>query len=194
GDVQCLIISINQANTNGQPQNTIRLEAGTYTLTNIDNFTPNFLGPNGLPSITSTLTIKGAGANMTIIARDSGAVGFRLMHVAASGNLTLEGVTLTGGGSLFGGPSGGGLYNDGGQVTLTNSTFLGNRGDPGGGLWSNGGRMTNQQSAINQNFSIHEGGAVGIVGGAITVINSTRSPKTAQMVGLSSQSTVQCRS
>jgi hypothetical protein len=31
GDVQCLIVAIDQANANGQPQNTIRLEAGTYT-------------------------------------------------------------------------------------------------------------------------------------------------------------------
>src|SRR5262249_28841075 len=61
GDVQCLIIAINQANANLQPENTIHLEAGTYTLTNIDNNTD---GPNGLPSITSTLTIDAA-ANKT---------------------------------------------------------------------------------------------------------------------------------
>src|SRR5262249_26777544 len=83
GDVHCLIQEINQANSNGQPQNTILLEAGTYTLTNIDNDTDE---PNGLPSITSTLTI--AADKTATIARDPNALGFRLMHVGASGRLT----------------------------------------------------------------------------------------------------------
>src|SRR5262245_60058831 len=92
GDVGCLLAVINQANGNGQ-KNTIRLEAGSYTLTNIDNSTD---GGNGLPSITSTLRIEGAGADMTTITRTSDAPQFRLMHVAANGDLTLEGVTLSG--------------------------------------------------------------------------------------------------
>ena len=41
----CLIAAINEANANGEA-NTIRLEAGTYTLTAVDNRTD---GPNGLP-------------------------------------------------------------------------------------------------------------------------------------------------
>ena len=46
GDVACLITAINTANANGDA-NTITLEAGTYTLTAVDNDTE---GPNGLPS------------------------------------------------------------------------------------------------------------------------------------------------
>jgi hypothetical protein len=61
--------AINLANVNGH-KNTIVLEAGGYILTAVDNDTN---GPNGLPSITSTLTIKGvAGANATGITRISG--------------------------------------------------------------------------------------------------------------------------
>jgi hypothetical protein len=45
-DVKCLIAAINQANANGD-KNTIRLQAGTYTLTAVDN------DENGLPVITS---------------------------------------------------------------------------------------------------------------------------------------------
>src|SRR5262245_11256274 len=56
GDVQCLIEAITAANANGQV-NTITLAAGTYTLTEIYNETPS--DPNGLPVITSTLTIMG---------------------------------------------------------------------------------------------------------------------------------------
>ena len=69
GDVQCLIDAINQANANGE-KNTLRLAAGTYTLTDVDNTTD---GPTGLPSITSTLTMKGDGAATTILERASSA-------------------------------------------------------------------------------------------------------------------------
>ena len=58
GDVQCLIDAINTANANGQ-ENTIRLAAGTYTLTAVDNGTSS--DANGLPVITSPLTITGKG-------------------------------------------------------------------------------------------------------------------------------------
>ena len=85
GDVACLIAAINAANTNGQ-RNTIRLEAGTYTLTAVDNGDPSQFDLNGLPVITSTLTITGAGAATTSIRRDAGSPDFRLIHVAAAGS------------------------------------------------------------------------------------------------------------
>src|SRR5262249_47518289 len=119
GDVQCLIIAINHANANLQPQNTILLQAGTYTLTNIDNDTN---GPNGLPSITSTMTIVGAGHNTATITRDPNALGFRLLHVGASGRLTLQNLTLSNGVGFF--PGGGGLFNNGGVVSVETSAFV----------------------------------------------------------------------
>src|SRR5262245_46805656 len=72
GDVACLINAINQANANGEA-NTITLEAGTYPLTAVDNLTD---GPNGLPSVTSTLTITGADAETTSIERSASAAAF----------------------------------------------------------------------------------------------------------------------
>src|SRR5207249_11653932 len=63
GDVQCLINAINAANANGK-KNTIRLEAGTYTLTRVDNDDLS-TGATGLPVMTSPLTITGAGAEST---------------------------------------------------------------------------------------------------------------------------------
>src|SRR5712691_11915418 len=74
GDVACLIDAINQANANGEA-NTITLEAGTYTLTAVDNDTD---GLNGLPSVTSTLTLQGAGIDTTVIERDASGPPFRL--------------------------------------------------------------------------------------------------------------------
>jgi hypothetical protein len=90
GDVQCLIAAIHEANANGEA-NTIRLAAGTYTLTAIDN---NTHGSNGLPSITSTLTIRGAGAETTIIERQVQSFPFLLVHIEPIGTLTLRGLTL----------------------------------------------------------------------------------------------------
>ena len=138
GDVACLIDAITTANANGEA-NTLTLEAGTYTLTAVENITegsPN--ERNGLPSITSTLTLRGAGSDTTILERGAGAPAFRLLHIAASGTLTLEGLTLQGGrclgsneGLCFGGA---GLRNLG-TVTLRHSMVRRNVSDEfnGGG-------------------------------------------------------------
>src|SRR5262249_49525067 len=74
GDVATLIADINTANSNNDPNgNTINLTAGsTYNLTEINNF---WYGPDGLPAITSNLTINGNGAT---IEHASGAKPFRL--------------------------------------------------------------------------------------------------------------------
>jgi hypothetical protein len=93
-DTQCLIASITEANTNGQKTNSIRLEAGTYPLTAVNNIIDR---PNGLPSVTSTLTITGEGADITILKAPFSVPFFRLLQVAASGTLTLEGLTLRNG-------------------------------------------------------------------------------------------------
>ena len=93
GDVTGLIAAINAANSNGE-ENTINLERGNYTLTAVQN---NADGPNGLPSVIGTLSIIGAEAETTTIERARGFPPFRLLHVAASGRLALEGLTLRGG-------------------------------------------------------------------------------------------------
>jgi hypothetical protein len=165
GDVACLIDAINQANGNGEA-NTITLEAGTYTLTAVDNDTDD---PNGLPSVTSVLTIQGVGADATILERDASAPRFRLVHVAATGVLTLEGLTLRQGTVPHGG---GGIFNAG-MLTLTDCTLTNNRGgDVGGGLVNTGGLVTIARSTITKNASSHPGGGVFVFGGAVTIQQS----------------------
>src|SRR5262245_52123266 len=82
--------------------------------TDVDNNTD---GPNGLPSVTSTLTIQGAGADTTVIERQPIVLPFppqfRLLHVAATGGLTLERLTIRGGGVTATAFEGGGLFNRG---------------------------------------------------------------------------------
>src|SRR4030095_13444064 len=102
GNVTCLIAKINEANTNADAD-TINLDPGTYTLTSIDNSTN---GPNGLPIITSDITINGEDAVTKIIERDPVATFFfRIFAVAVSGKLTLNGLAVVGGGGVF--PGGG---------------------------------------------------------------------------------------
>jgi hypothetical protein len=192
GDVACLIDAITEANANGQEHHTIRLEAGTYTLTDVDHPT----GGNGLPSITSTLTIQGAGAETTVIERAPNAPLFRILQVAAAGSLALKGLTLHGGSTgLDGGgifnfgtlalthttvdhngssDGGGGLFNAGGTVTITHTIFTGNGAvHGGGGLRNQGGTMTIAQTTIARNGSPDGGGGLWIDSGTVTITDST---------------------
>src|SRR5262245_51789058 len=138
GDVECLLDAIHDANANGE-ENTIRLEAGTYTLTAIDNGTPG--DTNGLPVITSPLTIRGTGADTTVIARDASAPDFRLLDVDMGGTLKLLGITLRGGrlfGSFFGGEGDGGGIRNSGTLTLSDCTLAENNASAGYAIFNSG--------------------------------------------------------
>ena len=97
GDVACLIAAIN--NANGMPgEHVITLDPGIYALQIVDNTTD---GPNGLPSIKRSIQIQASADDPpTIIERDPGtSQGFRIFHVSAGGELTLEGITVQRGSS-----------------------------------------------------------------------------------------------
>lgn len=183
GNESCLIESINDANGNGV-NDTIILQDGTYTLTEVDNTTG---GPNGLPSISSAITIRGSSPIATTIRRDPslglGEPRFRIFHVTASGALTLEGLTIQGGHAAFD-PElehsgfGGGLLNDGGAVEISDCIFRSNRADYGGGVHILEGSMAITGSTLTDNTSIFfEGAGFGSGGdmtsGGTTVIAQT---------------------
>jgi hypothetical protein len=172
GDVACLIKAMREANTNGEA-NTITLEAGTYLLTTVDNNTD---GANGLPSITSPLTLQGAGADATVIERAAGTPAFRLVHVAATGALTLEGLTLRGGfastGPRF--EPGGGLFNNGGSVALTRTILTGNTAGGGGGLANHGGTVLLTQALVARNEALSPTSGGGLLNtGTLIVFETT---------------------
>jgi hypothetical protein len=198
GDVACLKAAITTANANGET-NTITLVAGTYTLTTVDNTTN---GANGLPSITSKLTIRGAGVDTTIIERDASAPRFRLLHVSADSVLQLESLTVRGGSADNGdgggilnfgdvqitysrvtnnnsADTGGGVSNHGGTVTIAHSLFADNLADAGGGVSNDGGGLRNEAGTVEitdssflGNSSAHPGGAIWNCGTA-TITTST---------------------
>jgi hypothetical protein len=173
GDVPCLIAAINEANANDDT-NTIRLAAGTYTLTVADN------PPNGLPVITSPLTITGRGADTTVIERDASAPGFRLLFVAPAGTLTLKQLTLRGGATSS---SGVGIFNRG-TLTLVHTTVTANRtltGD-GGGIF-NSGTLTLVHSAVTFNRGGLLGGGISTSGGTVTITHSNIASNLATAVG-----------
>ena len=106
GGAAGLVAAIAAANSAGG--GTVNLAPGcTYTLTAVNNTSSNpnpMIGgsaSNGLPVVTAPVTINGVSAT---IARNSSAPQFRLFEVdGPSGNLTLQGLTLTGGFSPAGG-------------------------------------------------------------------------------------------
>jgi hypothetical protein len=152
---------------------TINLDGGIYNLTAVAE--ENDDGPNGLPSITTAITIVG---NRSFVRRDptlgefSGPE-FRIVHVGETGNLSLDNLVI--GGGFLGGSddSGPGLFNRG-TTNITNSiitqniTIFG-----GGGGIQNVGTVTVADSLIADNVA-GEGPGGGVASIGITnIINST---------------------
>jgi hypothetical protein len=164
GDVACLINAINVANANGEPD-TIELAAGVYTLTTVDNFIGEepFGEPNGLPLITSEITIRGEGPYRTVIRRDPSLGEFfelRIIYVNTTGNLTLDGVAIKGGHGFDLLSEGAGLFNRG-MVILKNSIVSENFSEFGtGGIQNRGGTMDITYSFILDNYGVQGSGAI----------------------------------
>jgi hypothetical protein len=164
-----LITAITAANNSGG--GTINLAPGcTYHLTAANNQNP-MLGDNGLPVITSRITISGFG---TTIAGNN--TSFRIFFVSGTGNLTLQGLTITGGNTP--GP-GGGIFNLEGTLTLNHTKVTGNAS--AGGMMSAGGGLasgtlgTGPSGTATLNFSqvtgnTTSGSAGGILNHAGTLI------------------------
>lgn len=171
GDVFCLIGSIRSANERPGLHRII-LDPGTYTLTVIDNTIDSELGGNGLPSITSRLTIEGAGPVETIIQAPSfpGFPVFRILHIAASGTLTLRRVTLRGGADFF--PGGGAIFNRGTLALSESVIYESDGGDNlGGGAIQNLGALRIADSLIFDSFGRFGGGLLSF--GTLHVVRST---------------------
>lgn len=195
GDVAGLIIAIQDANAAAAIPAVINV-TGTYTLSTAVMGIPfSHDGKTGLPSITTEITIAGAGA---IIERDptpgcdlNGDVDddeFRIFHVADTGELTLNGLTVRHGcadGGSFDSRSGGGIYNDG-EVSLRGSTLSGNFATSGGGIANFSGTVNVvEDSTLSENSAADDGGGIANFGVAATVhvTDSTLSGNEAEFFG-----------
>ena len=133
-----------------------------HTLTAVNS---NLDGPNGLPVITSEITIQGNGS---IIRRDPGAPEFRILSVQSGGNLTLDKITVSKG---IASACGGGIINLG-TLAIIASTIVSNTAKCGGGL-SGPGAMTLINSTVSGNFAAAGGGVGTGMDHSTTLINST---------------------
>ncbi|MGZ8226535.1 MAG: choice-of-anchor Q domain-containing protein [Methylococcaceae bacterium] len=184
-----LVNAINNANTDtdtdgatgciaGSGADTLALVAGSVTtLTAVNN---NTVGPNGLPTITSPITITG---NAPTIERSSasGTPTFRLFNIAKTGSLTLNNVKLTRG--KITGFSGGAIRNEG-IFSLINSTVTSNSTDKDGGAIRSfaGSTTTLTNTTISSNTASGSGGGI-FSGGGLTVNNSMLFGNTAILDG-----------
>lgn len=129
--------------------------------------------------ITSSITIDGAGVKL--LGQSFDAPQFRFFTVTASGKLTLNNLTLSGGLARGGNGGGGGAAGMGGAIynqgdlnifscTLSNNTAaggsgIGNAGGGGGGLSDDGGRSAGTSGSAGAAGGGPNGGAAGAAGG-----------------------------
>jgi fibronectin type 3 domain-containing protein len=193
-----LIAAISTANsqTGG---GTVTLAAGcVYTLTAANNSTD---GGTGLPVITGTVSIAGAGATITR-STATGTPTFRIFDIASSGSLTLDSLTLSNGHLASNGSTGGaGIYNHGtlavsastfsgnsspspngvsggaisnsGQLTVTTSLFTGNLAQEGASIFNQNTTTVTQTTFANNTATIYGGGGILNGYGTTTVSGST---------------------
>jgi predicted outer membrane repeat protein len=121
----------------------INVPTGTITLTAPFNNTVN-----GLPTITTSILMRGTGTEPSVVQRNSTAAAFRLIEIAAGGALTLDNMTVMGG-SIVG--DGGGIYNAGTLTLRNNSGVERNRATGNGGGIYNIGALDVQNSRIQLN-------------------------------------------
>src|SRR5579884_1015985 len=172
GSLRFAVESADHANTKNTQ--VITLGPGTYNLTIPSDGTNNgstgglYVG-NLNSSLPLNLVIQGAGAGQTII--NASGLGDRAFNVGAGANLTLEGVTVTGG-SVSGTSHGGGILNSG-ALTLRNSSISGNSAFIGGGI-ENDGTLAINDGTISDNTSNKAAGAIdNFVGASLSVLDST---------------------
>ncbi len=166
--ISILTNEIVAANDSGVPTSICLTENGTYALT------------DQLPDITGDITIVGNGATLQ---RESTAPQFRLLEVEATGVLTLNDLSLTGGDHSG---AGGALQNEGGQVVINNVTFSNNHSDTTGGaidqLETEGatGSMTINDSTFINNSATYAGAIDNDRGNVLTINNSVFTGNQAQ--------------
>ena len=144
---------INAANANGVGPDTITLGAD-ITLSTI------------LPQIATAITLEGGGFFV------SGNNSRRVFYVTNTGNFTVNEITVQNGRTAG---SGGGILNEGGTLTVTNSTFSGNFASGNGGGIANfiGSTLIVTNSTFSANSTTIDAGGVFNASGTATVTHST---------------------
>ncbi|MEV6841758.1 right-handed parallel beta-helix repeat-containing protein, partial [Streptomyces sp. NPDC051133] len=159
--VRCNVDDLKQAiaQANAAGGGTLHLARDcTYTLTAPDN------DDNGLPVITTRITIEGSGSTIRR-STHPGTPEFRIFQISGpTGALTLQQITLRGG-----------------RVPQTTSGISGR----GGGIWltTDGTKLALDKVTITENFASQQGGGIDNDGGDLTIRDSTISHNHARFSG-----------
>ena len=158
----------------------IILGSGTYALTLTGAGENNaFTGDLDVTDTSGTLTILGAGNGQTII--DATGLDDRVFDVFTDADLTLHGLTVTGGNAV--GTSGGGIRNIG-TVSLVNTSVEGNTAEFNGGGILNGelgqqGTLNLSNSQVSGNSAVDGGGIYNNDQSQVTIVDSAVTGNTA---------------
>lgn len=156
------------------------------------DYTITIGGP--LPVVTSSLTIQGNGAAGTVIRGGGGT--WSTLEVAAPGELLIDSVTVSDGwigiynrggnvtvtNSVVSGNYNRGLYNDG-TLNMTSCTVSGNQSILDGGGIDSGGVLNLTNCTVSGNYAFYFGGGIVARGPATTIINSTISGNSVTISG-----------
>lgn len=181
GDVAGLITAIGEANANADGGKITLAKDCAYRFT--DDFEDS---GSALPAITERVSL--VGHESTLIRSVRGGIPlFRIITVSEGGELSLKGVTVTGGHTDG---SGGGIANAG-TLSLADSKVAGNRAAAdGGGISNEGGDVTLVDSEVLTNVAISTteeaadgGGISNDAAGTLTLRKSTIAGNTADRNG-----------
>ncbi|WP_417389050.1 choice-of-anchor Q domain-containing protein [Gimesia sp.] len=162
----------------------IILGAGNYDLAILgSDENLSLTGDLDITDSTGSLSIIGAGSGQTII--NAAGLDDRVFDIRSGADLTLQGITVTGG-NVIGG-SGGGIRNVG-TLTLINSLVDGNAAEIDGGGILNGelglqGTLILTNSDVTNNSAVDGGGIFNNDQSVITIVDSEISGNTASSDG-----------
>lgn len=157
----------------GNGTDTINVPTGTYNLT----LTSGAEDAKGDLDVQSNMLIQGTGAANTHI---HGQMGERVVEVNPGHQVTVAGVTISGGQDT-GGSAGGGILSQG-NFTLEDSIVTDNTASSGGGVW-NSGVMTITRSLITNNTDNGNAGGSGLGGSPDTLTTVIDSAITHNVTG-----------
>jgi len=127
-----------------------------------------------LPVINDDLALNGPGPNKLTVRRDTGG-DYEIFFVTGPAKVSFSGLTISNGRG-FNGQSGGGIYNNFANVSISNATISGNSAISGGGIFNQGilnqGTMSITDSTVTGNVAFSLGGAV-VNAGTLTITRST---------------------
>ncbi|MGF1470997.1 MAG: choice-of-anchor Q domain-containing protein [Rubrobacteraceae bacterium] len=162
-DSECTLReAIEEANGNGESDTITFSVTGTIALTDGELQIED-------DSADPDLTIDGPGTDQLTVDGDTSV---RVFYIEEA-NATIEGLTITQGFTVA--PGGGGVFNDGGTLTINDASVFDNASESsGGGIANDAGTMTINDSTVSGNFDQGSGGGVAnFPGGTVEINNST---------------------